>query len=82
MAERTLISIEKLPDRSSWAPAERIAAISADTEEAMNILRRRLEDRASRLHVTGWSGDTDDIKYDLNPGHTAIVARFTLSRLD
>lgn len=82
MASRTLISIEKLPDRSGNTPGERVMMLRADTEETMLILRRRMEDRASRHHVTGWVEDLDGIVYDLTPSKTAVVARLIMTRPD
>jgi hypothetical protein len=65
MAERTLIIFEKWPERETTQ--ERIATLRADMTEAAERGKRELMDRASKLHVTGWTEHEDGIQIALQP---------------
>jgi len=88
MKTRTLISFEKLPpDFETRTRTERIATLRAEMEEMGARLRRTLEDRASKLHVSGWVEDPNGITLymppepDGSPGDT-LVGTLEMTRPD
>lgn len=82
MASRTIMSIERLPDRSKNTGAERILLIPEDTKDAMMKLRRRLEDQMATRHLGGWVGDLDSIEYTLTPQKTSVMGKVVMTRPD
>ncbi len=80
MAERTLLLLEKLPDRGP-ALGQR-AQIERDLTEAMGKVSRKLTDRAARFHNTGWVEDPAGASIAITPSGTAVVGKLTMTRPD
>jgi len=81
MKTRKLVVFERLPDRSAMTPAERLLVLTSDVTDTANKARAKLEARATRFTVTGWTGNPDDI-YVAQGEKGTIVASYELSRPD
>lgn len=60
-----------LPERED--AAVRMATLSADVREALELARKRLEEAASARRVNGWVADED--------GEYAVINRTVIGRL-
>ena len=51
MSGRTLLALQRLPDRGGTLNRD---VLDADIREAMLLVQKRLEDRAQKYQVAGW----------------------------
>ena len=76
-ALRAIVLVEHLPDRD---PLDRIPHIREDVTKARDEIYRKLTDRATTLHVSGWVDDPNGIQ--LSVRDRSIVGVLELSRPD
>lgn len=72
---RTLLIFEQLEPRKSFLDA---VQVEVDVRDAMAKAERRLRDRASHWHLTGWV-DVGDIEYT-HPAKGLIAAKLRMER--
>ena len=76
MSTRTLLLLEKLPERKE---SERLVTLRADVKDAMLLVRSKLTAAAARYHTSGRT-EASELEYDVND--RTIVGRLVLTRDD
>ncbi len=69
------MAFEPMPDRAT--AAERIRHNDADVREAAQKVEKRLRDRATAMHVTGWQEDEDT---EFVVAERTIIGRLRITR--
>jgi len=77
---RQLMVIQRLADRSTNTPQERLMLLDADVRDAMARARKRLVDEAMKYSTQGFEWDEDDVAYTHAGLGRTITATLRIAR--